>query len=125
MLAGLRILFVEDEFLVALDGEEMLNDLGAGSVTRVANFEAAKACAETGDYDVAILDLNLNGTLSTPVAQHLVARGIPVIFASGYETTHESLGEVDAVFLVKPYCQKNLKIALTAALAKVPRQASI
>jgi CheY-like chemotaxis protein len=118
MLAGLRVLFVEDEFLIALDGEEMLRNLGIGAITRAANFEAAKVCAQGGDYDVAILDLNLNGTLSTPVAQQLVARGIPVIFASGYEVTHESFGDVDAVFLVKPYCLRKLQDAITAALGK-------
>jgi CheY-like chemotaxis protein len=119
MFAGLRVLFVEDEFLIALDGEEMLQTLGVVSVTRASNFESAKTCAERGEYDVAILDLNLNGTLSTPVAQQLVARGIPVIFASGYETTHESFGDVDAVFLVKPYCPRKLQDALVAALGKV------
>jgi hypothetical protein len=43
MFAGLRVLFVEDEFLVALDGEEMLQSLGVGPVTRASNFENARA----------------------------------------------------------------------------------
>lgn len=121
-LADLRVLFVEDEFLIALDGEEMLKNLGVRSVTRAASFEAASACAESGDYDIAILDLNLNGTLSTPVAQQLVARGIPVIFASGYETTPEMISDVDAEFLVKPYCPRKLRDALVKVVGKMAGQ---
>jgi CheY-like chemotaxis protein len=79
-----RVLVVEDELMIRMLLEGMLADLGhilageAGSVE-----EALKLVAQT-DFDVALLDVNLNGQPITPVAEALVARGLPFVFASGY-----------------------------------------
>lgn len=82
--APLRVLVVEDEMLVALMLEEMLAELGHEVAATVADFDHAMAIARSGAFDVAILDVNLNGTLIYPVADALAARGIPFAFSTGY-----------------------------------------
>jgi len=80
----LRVLVVEDEAVVAMLLEDMLLDLGHEVVAAVGRFEQAMEAAETSDLDLAILDVNLNGVLTYPVAERLKSRGVPVVFATGY-----------------------------------------
>jgi CheY-like chemotaxis protein len=80
----LRILIVEDEMLVAMNIEDMLLDLGhevAGIASRLA---PALSLAGEASIDAAMLDVNLAGENSFPVADLLAARGIPFVFATGY-----------------------------------------
>jgi len=80
----LRILVVEDEMLVAMNIEDMLLDLGhevAGIASRLA---PALALAGEASIDAAMLDVNLAGESSFPVADLLAERGIPFVFATGY-----------------------------------------
>jgi DNA-binding response OmpR family regulator len=81
---SVRVLVVEDEFLIALDISQQLADVGfevvgpAKSVTRALGFVAEPGC------DVAVLDVNLGGETSQSVAQELQASGKPFIILSGY-----------------------------------------
>src|SRR5262245_16646304 len=84
-LAGLSVLLIEDEFLIALDAEQILKDLGAARVEIVATFDEAQQRAETAQFDIAVLDVNLNGQMSFPIAGTFRRRGIPVVFATGYQ----------------------------------------
>jgi CheY-like chemotaxis protein len=80
----LRILVVEDEMLVAMNIEDMLLDLGhevAGIASRLA---PALALAKEAAIDAAMLDVNLAGEPSFPVADLLIERGVPFLFATGY-----------------------------------------
>ena len=79
-----RILIVEDEILIAMLLEDIVTDLGHHPVGPVMRLQPALAAAERGDFDFAILDINLAGRKSFPVADCLLRRGIPFIFASGY-----------------------------------------
>ena len=79
-----RILIVEDEMLVAMLIEDAISDLGHVVVGPAMRLEAALDVAETEDFDFAILDINLAGKQSFPVADRLTQRGIPFMFASGY-----------------------------------------
>lgn len=81
-LQGKRVLLVEDEFLVALDIEAELEDRGA-SVICASTLAQARAKAETDVFDVAVLDLNLHGEASYPVADLLHERHIPFLFHTG------------------------------------------
>src|SRR6185503_12752266 len=114
---SLSVMFLEDEFLIALDGEGMLNSLGVKHVQIVSTLPAAAELAEKGDVDVAILDLNINGEMSWGIAATLHRRGIPIVFASGYEL-RDRIDSEFGVFLKKPYTPETLKEALEAALAK-------
>jgi CheY-like chemotaxis protein len=116
-LAGLSVLLIEDEFLIALDAEQILKDLGAAKVEIVATFEDAQRRAETAQFDVAVLDVNLNGQMSFPIASTFRRRGIPVVFATGYQLADRSSFEFkDAVCVGKPYTSDGLKLALLRAL---------
>lgn len=80
----LRVLVVEDEMTIALLIEDMLSDLGHEVVSLAMRLPQALKLAETTDIDFAILDINLDGRMSFPVAERLRDRGIPFVFASGY-----------------------------------------
>src|SRR5436305_14160740 len=82
---GISILLLEDEYLIALDAEQILTDLGTGRVEIVNTLEGATAAAENGGFDIAVLDLNINGKMSYGVAEILQRQRIPVVFATGYE----------------------------------------
>jgi DNA-binding response OmpR family regulator len=117
-LEGKSVLLLEDEYLIAMDAEEILiQRLGAAKVQIVSTFDAAKAAAEAGGFDIALLDVNINGQMSFPIAEVLRERGVPVVFASGYSLGDRRPPEVDpAHCLTKPYTGAGLEEALTAAL---------
>ena len=102
-LDALRFLIVDDEIIVALDLEYMLNDLGHSVVGTANRVERGMEMARTSTIDMAILDINLRGVLSFPIAEILRGRGVPVIFVSGYGQR----GLIDAFrnahFLTKPF----------------------
>jgi CheY-like chemotaxis protein len=64
MLVGKRVLVVEDEMLVMMAIEDMLADLGCTSVTAAATVDKALALIEAEEFDLAILDVNLDGRRS-------------------------------------------------------------
>lgn len=86
-LAGLRILVVEDQFLIAMSHEEMLHALGCKIVGPVATVEQALAATRKERLDGALLDSNLDGKSILPAAETLARRGIPFILVTGYESS--------------------------------------
>lgn len=123
-VAGLRVLIVEDEGAVALLIEDMILDLGCEVVASVAQLDRACELARTIAVDLALLDLNLDGTSSLPVARILHERQIPFIFSTGYG----KLG-VDDEFkfyplLGKPFVIGDLKEKMSIALARHQEQIS-
>ncbi|WP_233236370.1 response regulator [Bordetella sp. LUAb4] len=85
-LEGRRILVVEDDYLVALTVVELLEDAGAEVIGPYSNAQEAVAMVTSGamEIDAGILDVNLDGETSFPVADALAARQIFFIFATGY-----------------------------------------
>jgi CheY-like chemotaxis protein len=79
-----RVLVVEDEMTIALLIEDMLTDLGHEVVGLAMRLPQAMELAATAIVDLAILDVNLDGRMSFPVADLLSARGVPFVFATGY-----------------------------------------
>lgn len=79
-----RALLVEDEGVVALLIESMLSELGYEVVGPIPRLPKALDIANAGSFDLAVLDVNLNGTPSFAVAEVMVAKGIPFLFATGY-----------------------------------------
>lgn len=112
----LRALVVEDEYLVAMLVEDMLAALGYQVVEIAQNLDAATHAAESGDFDVAVLDVNLEGAFSNPVADILKRRGIPFIFATGYGQAgpHETFEGTPA--LQKPFDEDGLRRALSEVM---------
>jgi CheY-like chemotaxis protein len=116
MLAGKTILVVEDEALVAEMLVDMLVGLGAAVIGPATTFAMALEFSESEGIDAAVLDINLRGERVDPIADRLRARGIPVLFATGYGV---AAGEHcrDAPVIDKPYTQERLASALMRALA--------
>jgi CheY-like chemotaxis protein len=83
-LKGTRILIVEDNFVVADALRFMLTGYDGVVTAIVPNLERAVAALAADRVDVAILDINLNGTSVVPLAEQLGARDIPFVFVSGY-----------------------------------------
>src|ERR1700730_12848300 len=83
-LSGRRLLVFEDEMMILMIIEDMLADLGCESVTDAATVDQALALIDAQVFDAAMLDMNLNGKNSHPVADALAARGVPFVFSTGY-----------------------------------------
>jgi len=82
--AGKRVLVVEDELMIRMLLQDMLAELGYTLAGEAGRIEEALALAEQGEFDVAILDVNLNGQPISPVVDVLIERGVPFVFATGY-----------------------------------------
>ena len=112
----LRVLIVEDEMLVAMNIEDMLLDLGHEVAGLASRLGAALALAEEAEFDAAMLDVNLAGENSFPVAERLAARGIPFLFATGY-----GVQGIEERFRDRPILQKPFRAAeLAQALEALP-----
>lgn len=83
-LSGRNVLLVEDESLVLILMEDLLLELGASKVVSAMRLDEATRIARRAEVDLAIIDLNLAGSASYPVAEILRERGVPVVFATGY-----------------------------------------
>ena len=115
MVCGLRVLLVEDEFMVALLLETMLTDLGYQVVGPVARLEKGLEMVEQEAIDLAVLDVNINGREVYPIAEALEARGIPFIFATGYGSTGLHPAYSGRPVLQKPYRREHLRVAIEGA----------
>jgi CheY-like chemotaxis protein len=112
--ASKRVLVVEDEIIVAMLIEDMLIELGhvmVGSATTVASA-LALAEAKAGQFDLAILDVNLAGERSFPVARRLAGDGVRFIFATGYGQNGVEESFRGTVTLKKPFRLEELAAAL-------------
>ncbi|MFP5077993.1 response regulator [Rhizobium sp. YIM 134829] len=107
---------VEDEMLIAMTLEDALIDLGLEVIGIAMHLDEALTLASTERIDVAVLDINLDGRRSYPVADKLQARGIPFIFASGYGHTEDNTTFPAAPTLSKPYKTNDLAEALARVL---------
>ena len=110
-----RILVVEDELMIRMLLEDMLGELGYTVTAEAGRLDEALQAAKTADFDVAILDVNLDGEPVSPVADALVARGTPFVFATGYGELAEPYR--DRPMLKKPFQMDGLKEMLQNALA--------
>ena len=84
-LSGRRILVVEDEYLIADDLAALLRQAGAEVIGPAASLpKAMRLVSDTQQFDAAVLDINLSGVNVFPLADELRARGIPMLFMTGY-----------------------------------------
>jgi CheY-like chemotaxis protein len=114
-LAGLRVLVVEDEPIVSLALQDMLADLKCEVVGTAARLDSALKLAHQLTFDIAVLDINLGGKRVDPVANAIVARGLPVLFVTGYGRESAPPHAAGPV-LEKPYEVRGLQRALSEAL---------
>jgi DNA-binding NarL/FixJ family response regulator len=114
-LAGLRVLVVEDEFLVAIDLELMLRELGCEVVGPIGDLARAERAAAEEALDIALLDVNIGGQPVTTVADALVARGVPMVFCTGYQAENLPDRYPAAPTLMKPFQPLDIAAALKRA----------
>ncbi|MBK8210374.1 MAG: response regulator [Rhodospirillales bacterium] len=103
VLSGRRVLVVEDEYMVAADIARALEDDGANVAGPAGSIqEALELIAAESRIDGAVLDINLRGQLAYPIADALRARGVPFIFATGYDARIIPEAYADAPRVEKP-----------------------
>jgi CheY-like chemotaxis protein len=117
-LAGLKVLVVEDEALVSMLLEDMLSDLGCEIVGPIMRLAEALAAAEdpAQAMDIAILDVNLAGERSFPVAEALERRGCLFVLATGYDDAGIDERWRSRPMLRKPFLPHQLEQVLQDAL---------
>ena len=112
-----RVLVVEDEYLIRILVEDMLADLGYDVAAAVGTFAEATAQAAKGEFDAAILDVNLDGRDIYPIADILAKRGLPFVFVTGYGERSLAPPYRDHLVLPKPFQAGQLKDVLSTLLA--------
>jgi CheY-like chemotaxis protein len=112
-LTGRRILLVEDELLISCLLEDMLEDLGCTLVGPASRIDQALGLVAAEAIDAVILDVSLDEQLSYPVADALVARGIPFLFSTGYDRARLRDGYRSFAMLQKPFHPSELAKVLT------------
>lgn len=78
------VLLVEDEVMIRMMVADMLEELGYVIAGEAGDIDDAVRLVQTADFDIAILDVNVNGKVVTPVAEAVQLRGLPFVFATGY-----------------------------------------
>jgi CheY-like chemotaxis protein len=109
-----RVFVVEDEIMIRMLLEDMLADLGYGVAASAGGLNEAMTLARQGDFDLAILDVNLNGDAVYPVADLLQERGVPFAFSTGYGERGLPEAYRGRPTLQKPFQLENLEDILTA-----------
>ena len=122
-LDGLRVLLIEDDSLVALAVEDMLGELGCVVSGLATALPDAVEKVQAGDFDFALLDVNLRGEEVFPVARILADAGIPFAFASGYGVAGLPDSFRSRPIVSKPFQLEELSSVLSSALAKAKPRA--
>jgi DNA-binding NtrC family response regulator len=114
-LEGRRILVVEDEFLIAMEVEDILRASGAEVVGPFGRVEPALGAVQKEVLDGAVLDVRLDGETSEQVAAELISRGVPVLLTTGYEAEQLPPALRHLPRLRKPFDERDLRDMLEQA----------
>lgn len=112
--AKLKVLIVEDESIVAMMIEDLIVDMGHEVVGTAGRLEQAQSLAKDLPLDFAIVDVNLNGQHTYPVAETLKARGVPFVFATGYGASGLKDEWKQSAVLQKPFQPEELCRAINS-----------
>jgi DNA-binding response OmpR family regulator len=107
-----RILVVEDEMLIGMLLEDMLTDLGHEVAAIIPRLKDALAAVDRETYDLAVLDVHLHGESAFPVAEALIAKGVPFVFATGYGERGLPENYRGRPVLQKPFAKDDLERVL-------------
>jgi DNA-binding NtrC family response regulator len=119
VVAGKRLLVVEDEFLILLDIQHILESAGAAHVGTAARLAEAEAALARESFDAVLLDLKLDKESSLELAGKLATKKIPFIFMTGAPAEAKQAQDFGDVPVVgKPFDSATLLAALSKALSK-------
>ena len=113
------VLLVEDEVMIRMMVADMLGELGYSVAAEAGDIDEAVRLVQSTDFDIAILDVNVNGKVISPVAEAVRLRGLPFVFATGYGSQGLPEKFRDSPTLQKPFQMATLKRALEDALKDV------
>ncbi|WP_375690900.1 response regulator [Pseudooceanicola sp. LIPI14-2-Ac024] len=114
--SGKRILYLEDEAIIALDTSDTLRDLGFEAIDLCHSLEMAEAAFSGTRPDLALLDVNLShGRTSLDFGRRLREAGVPVVFATGYSADSLPVDDSAVVVVEKPLTPHALERALERA----------
>jgi len=114
------VLLLEDDPMILLELRRDLEELGWRVDHIATSIDKARKLALSANIDLAILDINVEGAPSYPVAEVLQRRGIPVIFITGFIGERIRTGFPDAAILSKPYSFVDLQHTIDHALLNPP-----
>ena len=112
------MLLIEDEVMIRMMVADMLEELGYQVVGEAGEISRAIALAQSIEFELAILDVNLNGEVITPVADVIKARKRPLIFATGYGAAGVPDNYRDQPTLQKPFLLEQLAGMIEQVLKK-------
>jgi CheY-like chemotaxis protein len=118
--AGCSVFLVEDEVMIRMMVADMLEELGHSVVAEAGEIGEAVKLAQSTDFDLAILDVNVNGKVITPVAELINARNRPFIFATGYGSSGLPPEYRDRPALQKPFQLETLAQVIASAMKRAP-----
>ncbi|CAN4279977.1 response regulator [Pseudoxanthomonas sp. LjRoot125] len=107
-----RVFIVEDESMLLMLLEDLLPTLGYAVAGSAGSVEQALADIENAEIDLALVDVNLAGTPSFPIADALRERGVPFVFTTGYGQQGLPDRFADAAVLAKPFRRQDIESAL-------------
>jgi two-component SAPR family response regulator len=110
--ASRRILVIEDEMLIGMLLEDMLSDLGHSVAGIVSRVDEALVAVKKESFDLAILDVHLNGQAVFPVADQLASMNKPFVFATGYGERGLPENYRGRPVLQKPFAKDDLERVL-------------
>jgi DNA-binding response OmpR family regulator len=115
-LSGRSVFLVEDEVMIRMMVADMLEELGYKVAAEAGDITEAMRLAQATEFDIAILDVNVNGKVISPVADVIKAKGRPFIFATGYGSSGLPEQYRDRPALQKPFQLDALAKTIEAAL---------
>src|SRR5689334_18152402 len=113
---GCSVFLVEDEVMIRMMVADMLEELGYSVAAEAGEIGEAVKLAQSTEFDLAILDVNVNGKVITPVAELIKARNRPFIFATGYGSSGLPEEYRDRPALQKPFQLETLAQTISSAL---------
>ena len=113
---GGSVFLVEDEVMIRMMVADMLEELGFSVAAEAGEINEAMRLAQSAEFDIAILDVNVNGKVISPVAELIKARNRPFIFATGYGSSGLPEEYRDRPALQKPFQLETLAKMIDTAL---------
>jgi CheY-like chemotaxis protein len=114
--SGGSVFLVEDEVMIRMMVADMLGELGYRIAAEAGEINEAIKLAQSIEFDLAILDVNVNGKVISPVADLIAARNRPFIFATGYGSSGLPAEYRDRPALQKPFQIETLARMIDHAL---------